>query len=249
MHYIKTIFTLAFCLSMLGGCQSTTTVTENENTKIASTDEQDLAYEYYKQNISRHNPRAAQINVEMALAYLKAGNVERAQSKLNLATLQDENSSLVSGAMAYFLEMTGEPKKAEQYYQKAIRQADNASKGDANNNYGAFLCKQKRYTQAIEYFLVAVQDPDYIYPGKAYENAGLCALKIPDKTLAEKYFTKALQKQPRSTTSLLEMANISYDNKQYVMADNYLKRYNTLTQPTSQSQWLSEQIANKLESH
>jgi len=241
MHRDRFVVVLIIvCMFALCACATT-----KEQKKFSDAEQQDLAYQFYRENLTRHNPRAAKINVQMGMGYLERGNIEQAQRKLDLAMQQDGKSSLVLDGMAYFLESTGEPERAEIYYRQAIDYAEN--KGEANNNYGTFLCRQKQYTKAIDYFLTAINDTHYTTPGKAYENAGLCALKIPNKKLAEKYFLKALQKQPRSPTSLLEMGYISYDKNRYAVANNYLKRYNALVTPTSQSIWLAGQIAREID--
>lgn len=53
-------------------------------------------------------------------------------------------------------------KSAEMLYCKAIKLADIKNKGAANNNYGTFLFRQKRYNEALKYFLLAANDPNYI---------------------------------------------------------------------------------------
>jgi type IV pilus assembly protein PilF len=238
--YKKTLFTAVLVVAVLSACTTTT-----DHKKSSDLDQQDLAYKLYRENLTRHNPRAAKINVQLAMGYLKQGNVQQAQSKMELAMQQDKQSSVVLGGMAYFLEKTGEPEKADAYYRQAIQHAED--KGEANNNYGAFLCRKKHYSDAITYFLKAVNDQHYQTAGEAYENAGICALKIPDERLAEHYFRKALEKQPRLPTALLEMGTISYDGGNYTLADDYLRQYKKLAEPTPQSIWLAEQIAHEID--
>ena len=55
------------------------------------------------------------------------------------------------------------------------------------NNYGVFLCRQKKYTEAIIHFLLATKDPAYLHVSDAYQNAAHCALKIPNRALADQY--------------------------------------------------------------
>lgn len=160
-------------------------------------------------NAALQNAQAANYNIELALGYLQANNLARAKHKLLLAEQQAPNDPAVQDAMAYFLERTGEPKRAEQYYQKAIQLAPKS--GKTQNNYGAFLCRQGRYQQALVHFHLAVQDPSYLYPAQVYENAGVCALKIPDKVAARSFFQQALQQDPQSKTALHELSKLSYN--------------------------------------
>ena len=138
--------------------------------------------------------QAAGFNTKLGLAYLQQGDIPRAKSKMLLALQEDSDNPIVLDAMGYFLEKTGDIKRAEQYYLRAIALAPNM--GATQNNYGTYLCRHKRYQDAIDHFLLATQDPHYLHVANAYENAGVCALKIPNKKLANKYLQAAAQHDP-----------------------------------------------------
>lgn len=143
--------------------------------------------------------KTAKINAQLGIAYLERRNLQRAKQKLLLALEQGPTIPEPWYSMAYFLEATGNKDDASIYYQKAISVAP--TRGDAQNNYGTFLCRNGDYRGSIEHFMLAVKDPTYLDPADAYENAGLCALKIPDKTMATKYFSQALQQDPSRMVS------------------------------------------------
>jgi len=135
------------------------------------------------------NTAAAEINAKLALAYLEKNDATRGKAKLLQAQKQAPHEPAVWYISGYFLERTGDIASADQAYLQAIQLAPRL--GAAQNNYGAFLCRQEKYTAAITHFLLAVADPDYLGVAGAYKNAALCALKIPDKSLANKYFQLA----------------------------------------------------------
>ncbi len=191
-----------------------------------------------------HNPDAALINVQLGVAYLRQGDNDRAKRKLTLALQQDPQSAIVLDAMAYFLESTGEPKSAENFYKKAV--TVNSNRGSAENNYGAFLCRQKRYKAGEAHFLLATQAENYLTPADAFENAGLCALDEGKLARAEHYFTKALQKQPRSAKSLLKLAQIHYTEGDFILARQYMERYLANNPPTAESLLLGLRVADHL---
>lgn len=172
----------------------------------------------------RYNPTAAIYNTQLGIAYLRQGEHDRAKQKLLIAEKQDPKSAMVLDAKAYFLEMTGDIQQAQSYYTKAIKL--NPGMGIALNNYGSFLCRQKQFVAAEKQFLLAVKDARYLSIGEAYENAGLCAMKAQQYVKAEDYLLKALQKQPKLTSSLLSLARIYYDRKDYLAAKQYLQRFN-----------------------
>jgi type IV pilus assembly protein PilF len=141
--------------------------------------------------------KAAQTNVQLGLAYLDNNEMSLAKKTLLEAKREAPNEPSVWYGMGYFLERTADFPAAEDHYRRAINLSSN--RGPALNNYGAFLCRQKRFREALNAFEGAVADPHYLEPALAYVNAGICALKIPNQHLAGAYFQKALAKDPSVT--------------------------------------------------
>lgn len=185
----------ALLIALLSACATT-------NTATAKTEEQN-------QKI-----KTAKINAQLGIAYLERHNLQRSKQKLLLALEQGPNIPETWYSMGYFLEATGNKDDASIYYQKAISIAP--TRGDAQNNYGTFLCRNGEYNESIKHFLLAVKDPAYLDPADAYENAGLCALKIPDKTAAANYFAQAVRHDPARTVSERKLREL---NKYLAMDD------------------------------
>jgi len=150
--------------------------------------------------------KSAKINAQLGIAYLERHNLPLAKQKLLLAMEQGPDLPETWYSMAYYQEATGNKDDASIYYQKAVSIAPN--RGDAQNNYGTFLCRNGDYQGSVEHFLLAVKDPTHLNPADAYENAGLCAAKIPNKQLAAKYFAKALEQDPSRITSQKKLAEL-----------------------------------------
>lgn len=190
-------------------------------------------------------PQASDVNVQLGLAYLQNGDVQRAHQKLLLAEQQAPGSLQAQGAMGYFLESTGSLPSADAYYRRAIML--NPKSGAAQNNYGTFLCRRGRYLKADQHFLLALQDPTYLNTAQVYENAGLCAMQIPDTKKAIDYFTQAITQDPKRAVSWLELGRINYQAKDYQQAKQYLDHYMQLVkEPTANALWLGTVLANAL---
>lgn len=190
-------------------------------------------------------PQAANTNVQLGLVYLQNGDMQRAKQKLLLAQQQAPSSIESQAAMGYFLESTGNTSAAETYYRRAVTL--NSTSGAAQNNYGTFLCRRGRYAEADRHFLLALQDPRYLNTAQVYENAGLCAMQIPDVAKAQGYFTQAITQDPKRAVAWLELGHISYQQGQYVQAQQYLDRYLQLTHdPTPNALWLGAVLARSL---
>lgn len=217
------------CISLFLVACSTT------STKISNTEAE-------ANSQSSANATAANYNVQLALGYFDQGDTQRAKQKLLLALDQAPDWAPAHDAMAYYLENTGELRAAEKYYLQAI-QIDPSS-GSAQNNYGTFLCKMKRYQEADQHFMLAAQDPQYLRTAEVYENAGLCAMQIPDATKAYGYFQKAIAHDPNRAISYLELAQISFNQKNYVQSHQYLAQYFQLaSEPGAEALWLGIRLA------
>ncbi|MEE9452126.1 MAG: type IV pilus biogenesis/stability protein PilW [Gammaproteobacteria bacterium] len=182
-------------------------------------------------------------NLQLGLGYIHIGNNVRAKQKLLAAIEQAPHSPEANGAMAYYAETTGDIELAEAYYQKALRYS--GGEGAPFNNYGVFLCRQGNYQQAQQYFNTALQDQNYLNVAGIYENAGICAMLTSDFKQAEEYFIKSINHDSKRPTSLLQLAELRYQQKKYQQAHSYLQAYEKTASLTAKSAWLGYNIAMK----
>lgn len=226
MRFIKLSLALAVGISLVS-CSSTPPT--SSDMPVAPVAHKNLA-------------EASRLNVQLGLNYLKQGHMERAKQKL-LQAVNEEPSITAYSALAYYYQLTSDPQKAEEYYLKAIDLQPQAGAG--HNNYGAFLCQQKRYQDADQQFQLAVADASYLKTANAYENAGSCAMLVPDVVKAKGYFQKALEQNPRMSNSLLQLAHISADEQNYSAAQDYLTRYAALAKMDAPTLGFAIEIALK----
>jgi type IV pilus assembly protein PilF len=154
-------------------------------------------------SVPEQNKTSAGFNVQLGVAYMEQGQMERAKQKLLLALKQAPTWPPALDAMALYAEKTGDIDAAKQYYLRSLAIAPND--GSVQNNYGAFLCRTGHLQEAETYFLRAAQDKTYLSTAEAYENAGLCALKIPNRKKAIFYFEKALLHSPGRAKTIQEL--------------------------------------------
>lgn len=167
--------------------------------------------------------KLAEINTQIAIAYMRDGDNEAALRKLESAVDANPKSVNAHNAMALLFSRLGETKEAEKSYQKAL--ALEPRNLTALNNYGLFLCQQKRYADGLVRFREAYENPLNGAPENALANAGTCALQSGETTQAEDYFRQALQRSPTLPPALLAMADLSADRADYLGARDYYQRY------------------------
>lgn len=186
----------------------------------------------------------AQINVRLGLAYLQQGNRELALAKFEHALRLNPKLATAHLYIAEIYRGQGELEKAEEHY----RQAEKLDSRDASikNNYGVFLCDQRRYSEAHKLLLKAAKTRSYEHADEAYENAGMCAQRAGDAKEAESLFREALKINSRRTSSLYQLAKIRYQDKDFSEARDLLLRYSKIAAPTPESLRLAIDIERAL---
>ncbi|AFI85355.1 type IV pilus biogenesis/stability protein PilW [Methylophaga nitratireducenticrescens] len=190
------------------------------------------------------DPKAAELNMQLGLSYLQRGDYEIAMEKLNKALKQNPNLPSAHNTIALLYQRLGEKEKAENHFKEAVSRAPEYS--EAQNNYGVFLCQQGKYEDAEQRFLIAVENPLYQSAAMAYENAALCTRQIPDLDRAEAYFRRALQINPNLSKSLMGMADLSYEQGDYMQARAYVQRFSSVSPWTPQALLTAIKTESKL---
>jgi len=180
--------------------------------------------------------KASKINVQLGIGYLQQNNLEVANQKLSRALIQDPKSAVAHNAYGILQERLLQFEVAEKHYKMGAEL--DVKNSQANNNYGAFLCKRGRQAESEKYFLIALKQPLYKTPEFAYTNAGVCMKQIQQYEKAEKYLKKALAARSNFSTALINLAEIYFIQTRYTKSLLYLKRFNLVKNSTAKSLWL-----------
>lgn len=166
--------------------------------------------------------------IQLGVGYLRKGSTEQAKVPLKQALELDASNADANAALALVFQTEMEPKLADEHYRKAL-----AARSDARilNNYGGFLFEQQRYADAYARFQQAAEDNLYRERSRVYENLGLTALKLDQREQARQHFDKSLRLNRGQPRVLLEMAALSFDERQYVPARGYYERFLALKAP------------------
>ena len=189
--------------------------------------------------------KAREAYVQLGLGYLQQGQTERAKVPLKKALELDSSDPDANAALALVFQTELEPELADQHFRKAI----SASGNDARivNNYGSFLYEQQRYAEAYERFEQAAADNLYPERSRVFESLGMTALKLGNRDLAREHFTKALRLDRQQPRALLEMAELSFEQRQYVPARDYYDRFSQLSEQNARSLLLGTRLAKVYE--
>nr|WP_314481224.1 type IV pilus biogenesis/stability protein PilW [uncultured Pseudomonas sp.] len=179
--------------------------------------------------------------VQLGLGYLQQGMLGQAKAPLVKALALDGNDADAHAALALVYQAEGEPSLAEDHFSKALRAQTGITR--IRNNYGSFLYAQGRFAEAQQMFRLASADTLYPERARVYENLGLTALRLGQRDQAHAYLQKALQLNQRQPHALLEMAELSYENRHYVPARDYYDRFSRLSGHDARSLLLGSRLA------
>lgn len=173
--------------------------------------------------VSDTQTRHADTLVQLGLGYMQKGDLNVALEKLSMALEAADNYAPSHNAIAILYTRLERYDEADKHYRRSVKLAPDD--GNLSNNYGAFLCGRKQYSEAYEQFYKAAKQPLYGTPELAYENAGLCALRENNLEMAETSFRNALKIRADMTVSLINMARVALLKSNYLQGRAYIQRF------------------------
>ncbi len=188
--------------------------------------------------------KVAGLNTQLGIEYMRDGRNELALHKLEKALEAVPDFPDAHNALGLLYNRLGEYAKADASFRAALRR--NPNSGLSLNNYGQFLCQQKRYEDGQARFLAAVKNPLYESPEIAYTNAGFCALAAGNPKAAEDHLRRALERNPKVSPALLGLAQIGFDRGDLETAGQYYGRYTKAAEQTARSLALGIRIERAL---
>ncbi|OUS07942.1 type IV pilus biogenesis/stability protein PilW [Gammaproteobacteria bacterium 42_54_T18] len=189
---------------------------------------------------NRNIDKAVEAYIAAGMVYLKEGDLGTANRKFKKAYGLNPDNPEANNALALFYTVENEGEQVEKYYKAAI--AEKPGYSIARNNYGSFLFDQGRFADARDQLLVVVKDYDYAQRNKSLESLGYCYLNLGDSANAERYFMRALQRNARMGRSLLELAEINFNDGRYKRAERYLESFDRLSAPNPRHLWLAVRL-------
>lgn len=191
----------------------------------------------YKQEAAKRD--SARAHAELAQGYYAQGQMAIALEEFNAALKNYPDYAEAYNGLGLVHAALGEDFKAETQFKKALALSPNSA--ETQNNFGSFLCSRGRYDESIQYFLDAVNNPLYPSPEAAFLNAGICSLAKKDIKNAKNYFEKAYQIEPLTHRAAYELAKMSFEESNYLLAKRYLQN-SIIVEPTAPMLWLGIKI-------
>lgn len=186
----------------------------------------------------------ARILVARAGAQLRAGDTAEALRLAKEAVKRDPESADAQTVLAFALERSGFAERAGVHYRRAAELAP--SRGEALNNYGVWLCGQRRMAESLKWFDAALSVPGYPTPAAALANAGACAYRAGEAGRAERDLRRAIALDPENPLALGTLARLAYDGGRWMEARAFSQRRLAAVPADVESLQLASQIEQKL---
>ncbi|MFT6926325.1 MAG: type IV pilus assembly protein PilF [Psychromonas sp.] len=219
---MRQTFVSILLLLVLSACTSSATTTTTRNSAVG-------------QKMSLDKKSASAIRVKLALVYLENKQMQLAKVNLEKALSYQPEDANVYRVFAHYYEAVNEIEKAEKMYKKSLSLDRNNS--ETYDNYGTFLCQQKRYDEAENAFLTALSQNHHSNVADIYENAGLCVEQINQLDKALFYYQSSLSHNPNKLYLNLSLARINITQKNYKEAQLNLFNYQKPNGHSAESLW------------
>jgi type IV pilus assembly protein PilF len=197
---------------------------------------------------SAANPKeAAELNVQLGIGYLRQGDWQTAQVKLERALELDSKNIVAHRALGIVYQNLGDEDAAERHYRKAV--SLQPKDPDALDGLAVYLCRdESSRDEALELFDRALAVPlSSTFSNKAmlYTNAGICMKRV-DLARAEDFLRAALVADPQYAEALLQVADVSYQRDNYLQSRAFLQRHLAIAAPSPGALWLGARIETAL---
>jgi type IV pilus assembly protein PilF len=211
---------------------------------IAACSHNPPAYQQPVRTYKKQPAQAAIANTQLAIEYMKLGQLANARDCIERALSQNASNPDVQSTAGLVYERMNEMGKAERAYEAAAR----LSKNDPRiaNSYAGFLCRTGKVAAGEKMFNEVARNPLYQTPAVALVNAGVCVRSTGNLVDADRYFTRALAIWPNMPEALLQQGNVAFDRGNAEQARDIVQRYLAVNPPTPEILWLGFRAQRKL---
>jgi type IV pilus assembly protein PilF len=197
------------------------------------------------QQLSKPQPdKASDINLDLGIDYFRKGNLALAKEKIDRSVDQNPRNAKAQAAAGLLYDRLNDTRKSFSHFDKAMSVDPNDP--EILNNYAVVLCKRDQQAKGEKYFVQAAGNPLYKTPEVAYLNAGSCARSAGNLEHAEANFRKALSLKPHFAEALYQMADLEYQQKNYLSARGFIERYMDNGKLNASVLWLAMRIEQGL---
>ena len=189
--------------------------------------------------------KRARVRMELAGAYFGRGDLTSALDQVKLAIVADPNMSEAHNLRGLIYASLGDERLAEESFRRALQ--INPRDADAMQNFGWYLCQQKRYPEANTMFSQALAVPQYRDSPRTLLTQGVCQALAGQLAEAERTLSRSYEMDPANPATAVNLSEVLYRKGEYERARFYIRRINNAADvANAQTLWLGARIENRI---
>ena len=226
-------------VGVLAGCAATgTPPTSPTNTSGDSKDR-------VTQSDEPDSSKRARVRMELAGLYFGRGQMNTALDEVKLAIQADPNFGAAYNLRGLIYASLGDDRLAEESFRRALQL--NPRDADTMQNFGWYLCQQKRYTEANAMFVQALAVPLYRDSPRTLLTQGACQARAGQWAEAERTLQRSFELDSANPTTAYNLSEVLFRQGQYERARFYIRRVNGVPDlVNAQTLWLATRIEHRL---
>ena len=189
--------------------------------------------------------KRARVRLELAAAYFGRGQLETALDQVKLALIAEPNLGEAHNLRGLIYASLGDGPLAEGSFRRALQ--INARDTDTMQNFGWYLCQQKRYSEANEQFNLALAVPQYRDIARTLLTQGVCNAFAGNLPAAERSLVRSYEMDPGNPATAVNLSEVLYRMGELERARVFIRRVNSLNDVASaQTLWLAARIEKRM---
>jgi type IV pilus assembly protein PilF len=189
--------------------------------------------------------KRARVRMELAAAYFGRGQMETALDQVKLALVAEPNLGEAHNLRGLIYASLGDDRLAEESFRRALQ--INPRDTDTMQNFGWYLCRQKRYPEANQQFNQALATPQYRDGARTLLTQGVCQAFAGNLPEAERTLTRSYELDPGNPATAVNLSEVLYRQGQLERARTFIRRVNVQAEVASaQTLWLAARIERRL---
>ena len=235
---VQMTLSTAMLVMLLAGCTSTSTSTVraappgDPSDIVTASDETDAS-------------KRARVRMELAAGYFGNGQMTTALDQVKLALIADPKSVEAYNLRGLIYANLGDAQLADESFRRALQLSPRDA--DTMQNYGYFMCQQKRYVEANAMFEQALASPKNRDVSRTLLAKGVCHAFAGQLPEAEATLQRAYEIDPANPSISVNLSEVLYRRGDYERARFYIRRVNSVAAlQGAQTLWLAARIENRL---
>jgi type IV pilus assembly protein PilF len=189
--------------------------------------------------------KRARLRLELASAYFGRGQMTVALDQVKLAIAADPNLVEAFNLRGLIYASLGDDKLAEESFRRALMLGPRDA--DTMNNFGWYLCQQKRYAESIALFNQALAVPQYRDAPRTLLALGVCQSHAGQLAESQRSLERAQELDPTNPAAAINLAAVLYQRGDYERARGTIRGVNAVPAiANAETLWLAARIEHRL---